>query len=343
MEQELSNELFICGGCNAKIGPGVLGNLLSQFPKQENPNFLVGFDSSDDAAVFRIDAETAMIQTLDFFPAMVADASLFGEIAAANALSDVFAMGGEVLTAMNIVCWPETKSTDTLGKILAGGFRKVQEAGGVLVGGHSIHDPQPKYGLSVLGRVHPDRIYRNDTCLPGNVLLLTKPLGTGIITTAYSAGEMAQDSFDQAVTSMTTLNRYAAEVLKKYTVHSCTDITGFGLLGHLSEMVSDRCSATVYADSLPCLSGAYQGAKEFLITAGGQRNRNHLEDDVDFQIDDYALEEILFDPQTSGGLLVSVPVEEAAALLAEIEALGLPCAIIGEVTEKDAKKITVVH
>ena len=188
MEQELSNELFICGGCNAKIGPGVLGDLLSQFPKQENPNFLVGFDSSDDAAVFRIDAETAMIQTLDFFPAMVADATLFGEIAAANALSDVFAMGGEVLTAMNIVCWPETKSTDTLGKILAGGFNKVQEAGGVLVGGHSIHDPQPKYGLSVLGRVHPDRIYRNDTCIPGDVLLLTKPLGTGIITTAYSAG-----------------------------------------------------------------------------------------------------------------------------------------------------------
>ena len=177
MEQELSNELFICGGCNAKIGPGVLGDLLSQFPKQENPNFLVGFDSSDDAAVFRIDAETAMIQTLDFFPAMVADASLFGEIAAANALSDVFAMGGEVLTAMNIVCWPETKSTDTLGKILAGGFKKVQEAGGVLVGGHSIHDSQPKYGLSVLGRVHPDRIYRNDTCVPGDVLLLTKPLG----------------------------------------------------------------------------------------------------------------------------------------------------------------------
>ncbi len=148
-----------------------------------------------------------MIQTLDFFPAMVADASLFGEIAAANALSDVFAMGGEVLTAMNIVCWPETKSTDTLGKILAGGFKKVQEAGGVLVGGHSIHDPQPKYGLSVLGRVHPDRIYRNDTCIPGDVLLLTKPLGTGIITTAYSAGEMAQQAFDQAIVSMTTLNR----------------------------------------------------------------------------------------------------------------------------------------
>lgn len=244
-------------------------------------------------------------------------------------------MGGEVLTAMNIVCWPETKVIRQ--EILAGGFRKVQEAGGVLVGGHSIPRSPAKYGLSVLGRVHPDRIYRNDTCLPGDVLLLTKPLGTGIITTAYSAGEMAGDSFNQAVVSMTTLNRYAAEVLKS-TRHSCTDITGFGLLGHLSEMVSDRCSTTVYADSVPCLSGAYQGAKEFLITAGGQRNRNHLEDDVDFQVDDYALEEIAADPQTSGGLLVSVPVEEAAALLAEIEALGLPCAIIGEVTERTPRR-----
>jgi len=341
MEKELMEELFICGGCNAKIGPGVLGELLGQLPKQEHPDFLVGFDSSDDAAVFRINDDTAMIQTLDFFPTMVADATLFGEIAATNALSDVFAMGGEVLTAMNIVCWPETKSPAILAKILAGGARKVTEAGGVLVGGHSIHDPQPKYGLSVLGKVHPDRVYRNNTCEEGDILLLTKPLGTGIITTAYSAGEMDQDSFDFAAKSMTTLNRYAAEILRGYEVHSCTDVTGFGILGHLSEMLSDKFSATLYADSIPCLPGAYAGAKEFLTTAGGQRNRNHLAQDVAFRMDDYALEEILFDPQTSGGLLVSVPAEAAATLLAKIEALGLPCGIIGEVTAKTDIKITV--
>lgn len=342
MQQELSDELFICGGCNAKMGPGALSQLLEQLPKQEDADFLVGFDSADDAAVYRLDEETALIQTLDFFPTMVSDPFLFGEIAATNALSDVFAMGGQVLTAMNIVCWPETKPTEMLAKILAGGAKKVQEAGGLLVGGHSIHDSLPKYGLSVTGKVHPDHIYRNDTCQEGDILILTKPLGTGIVTTAYSAGEMSKDQFDLAAQSMTTLNCYAAERLANYTVHSCTDVTGFGLLGHLAEMLSDRFAATLYADSIPYIPGAYTGAQAFLTTAGGQRNRNHLADDVDFQIDDFALEEILFDPQTSGGLLVSLPLNEAAALSKELETLGLPCGIIGEVTARSEKKITVV-
>lgn len=342
MQENISDELFICGGCNAKMGPGVLSSLLAQLPRQQDERFLVGYDTSDDAAVYQLDEETALIQTLDFFPTMVADPYLFGEIAATNALSDVFAMGGEVLSAMNIVCWPETKSPDILAKILAGGAKKVQEAGGLLVGGHSIHDSLPKYGLSVTGRVHPQRIYRNDTCQEGDVLLLTKPLGTGIVTTAYSVGEMSTDQFQLAAESMTTLNLAASRLLRNYTVHACTDVTGFGLLGHLSEMVSDRYAATLYADSIPYIPGAYKGAQEFLVTAGGQRNRNYLAGDVDFQINDFAMEEILYDPQTSGGLLVSLPAEQALQLLNEVEQLGLPCGIIGEVTAKAAKKITIV-
>lgn len=342
MQQELSDELFICGGCNAKMGPGALDELLKQLPDQEDKNFLVGFDSSDDAAVYKIDDTTALIQTLDFFPTMVSDPFLFGEIAAANALSDVFAMGGQVLTAMNIVCWPETKPHSMLAKILAGGAEKIKEAGGLLVGGHSIHDSLPKYGLSVTGRVHPDKIYRNDTCQEGDVLILTKPLGTGIVTTAYSVGEMSQDQFDLAAQSMKTLNRYAADKMASYTIHSCTDVTGFGLLGHLSEMLSDRFSATLYGDSIPYIPGAYTGAQEFLTTAGGQRNRNYFSKEVDFQRDEFALEEILFDPQTSGGLLVSLPLTEASSLLEELETLGLPCGIIGEVTKKQEKKLTVI-
>lgn len=342
MQEDTIGELFICGGCNAKIGPGVLSSLLAQLPKQQDERFLVGFDTSDDAAVYQLDEETALIQTLDFFPTMVADPYLFGEIAATNALSDVFAMGGEVLSAMNIVCWPENKSPDILARILAGGAKKVQEAGGLLVGGHSIHDSLPKYGLSVTGRIHPGKIYRNDTCQEGDILLLTKPLGTGIITTAYSGGEMAADQFELAAESMSTLNLAASRLLRNYNIHACTDVTGFGLLGHLSEMVSDRYSATIYADSIPYIPGAYAGAQEFLVTAGGQRNRNYLAADVDFQIDDFAMEEILYDPQTSGGLLVSLPAEEATALLKEVERLGLPCGIIGEITEKTIKKITII-
>lgn len=342
MQENMNDKLLICGGCNAKIGPGLLGDLLKQLPPQKDDRFLVGFDTSDDAAVYKIDEHTALIQTLDFFPTMVADPYLFGEIAATNALSDVFAMGGEVLTAMNIVCWPETKSTEILAKVLAGGARKVSEAGGLLVGGHSIHDSLPKYGLSVTGHVHPEKVYRNDTCQVGDILLLTKPLGTGIVTTAYSVGEMAEDQFDLAAKSMTTLNMEASRLLRKYNIHSCTDVTGFGLLGHLSEMVGDNYSAVLYADSIPYIPGAYQGALEFLITAGGQRNRNYLTDKVEFQIQDFAMEEILFDPQTSGGLLVSLPAEEAASLLADVEKLGLPCAIIGEVTGKLKKSITVL-
>ena len=341
MSEELTDGLFICGGCNAKIGPGELSKILGTLPKQKDENLLVGFDSSDDAAVYQISEEMAMIQTLDFFPTMVSDPYLFGQIAATNAMSDVFAMGGEVLTAMNIVCWPEEKSYSLLADILKGGQEKVQEAGGLLVGGHSIHDSLPKYGLSVSGRVHPDRIYRNDSCKPGDRLVLTKSLGTGIITTAYSAGEMNEEDFQEAVVSMTTLNMYASRIFREFSIHGCTDVTGFGLLGHLNEMLGDTCSAILETSSIPYFKGAYKGAEEFLITAGGQRNRNALQEHVHFEQVDFAMEEVLYDPQTSGGLLASVPEAEDEALLVRLKEEGMRAGIIGIVTEKTDIKMTV--
>lgn len=341
MENDWTNGLFICGGCNAKIGPGELGNILDSLPEQKDDRLLVGFDSADDAAVYRLSDDMALIQTLDFFPTMVSDPYLFGQIAATNAMSDVFAMGGDVMTAMNIVCWPEEKPYEMLKEILLGGQEKVREAGGVLVGGHSIHDSLPKYGLAVSGSVHPEKIYRNDTCREGDSLILTKPLGTGIITTAYSAGEMEEAAFQKAVASMTALNVYASRILRSFTVHACTDVTGFGLLGHLNEMLGDQHSAILETSAIPYLEGAYKGAKEFLTTAGGQRNRNALKDQVRFECDDYALEEVLFDPQTSGGLLVSVPQEEAHTLLLTLQSEGIQAGIIGMITDKAEQKMTI--
>ena len=342
MNDALTDGLFICGGCNAKIGPGELAAILNTLPQQTNNQLLVGFDSADDAAVYKLTDEIAMIQTLDFFPTMVSDPTLFGQIAATNAMSDVFAMGGEVLTAMNIVCWPEDKNPALLGDILKGGQEKVQEAGGVLVGGHSIHDSLPKYGLSVSGQVHPEAIYRNNTSQVGDRLILTKPLGTGIITTAYSAGEMSEPDFQEAVVSMTTLNMYAARIFREFTIHACTDVTGFGLLGHLNEMIGQEFSAYVETSAIPYFKGAYKGAQEFLITAGGQRNRNALEGSVVFEHVDFAMEELLYDPQTSGGLLASVPATQAEALLLRLQEAGIPAGLIGVITEKESVNITVM-
>lgn len=336
-----TEQLFICGGCNAKIGPGELGQLLNNLPKTSSDRLLVGFDTADDAAVLKINDETAIIQTLDFFPTMVADPYLFGKIAAANALSDVYAMGGEVISAMNIVCFPEEKNLNILGEILKGGAEKVKEAGGVLVGGHSIHDSTPKYGLSVTGLVHPDRILKNNSCQEGDTLILTKPIGVGIISTAYSVGEVTQDAFEEAVDAMTTLNKYAADIIKNYPVNACTDVTGFGLIGHLSEMLNHQYSATLTFSSIPYISAAYDCAREFLITAGGQRNRNQFEQYVNNQTCDFAVEELLYDPQTSGGLLISVPTEVAQNLLKDLINANVQASVVGIVTSNHPMSITI--
>lgn len=339
----MSDEIVFCkgGGCTAKLGAGALSSVLSKLPKNIDPNLIVGFDSSDDGAVYKLTDDLAIVQTLDFFPPMVDDPYIFGQIAAANALSDIYAMGGEVKTALNIVCFPEKMDLNILGKILQGGNEKVLEAGGTLAGGHSIADADVKYGLSVMGTVHPDKIYKNDSPESGDVLILTKPLGVGIVCTAERVGECSQDSMDMAVKSMTTLNKYAMEVFKKYNVHACTDVTGFGLLGHLKEMLGEEFAAEVYTSQLPVIEEALEYADEFYITAAAQKNRNYCEGRVLFKDVSFAYEEVLFDPQTSGGLLVSLPENEAEVAIKEIAKLGLPCGIIGRVIKSKDNKIIV--
>lgn len=330
------------GGWTSKIGPGVLSKVLTHIPKAYNKNLLIGFDSADDAAVYKVSEDMALIQTLDFFTPIVEDPYTYGKIAAANALSDVYAMGGEVLTALNIVCFPEKLDPNILGEILRGGAEKVMESGGILSGGHSINDENPKYGLSITGVVHPNKIIANNTCKIGDKLILTKPLGIGIVTTAHNVGEANDRSYKEAIKLMETLNKYSAEKMKKYKVNGCTDVTGFGFLGHLSEMLNDEISIIIDSKKVPYIAEAYEYAKEFLITSSGQKNRKHLGERVILENISFPMEEILFDPQTSGGLLISVANEDADNLLTDLEELDIKSSLVGEVTKKDAYRIKVI-
>ena len=330
------------GGCTAKLGPGMLNRVLECLPKGEkDENLLIGYDSHDDAAVYKVNDEQAIVQTLDFFPPMVDDPYIFGQIAATNALSDIYAMGGRVLTALNIVCFPEKMDLNILGQIMMGGAEKVQEAGGSLAGGHSIVDESVKYGLSVTGIIHPDKILANNGCREGDVLILTKKLGVGLICTANRVQEASAQDMEEAIASMTTLNKYAAEILHSHTVHACTDVTGFGFLGHLHEMLDGRWSAVIESGEIPFMEGAYHAAEEFYLTAAAQRNRNHVQEFVSFEKIPFAMEEILFDPQTSGGLLAAVDAGEAEQIVKELQAIGLPAKIVGRVTETATKEIIV--
>ena len=332
------------GGCTAKLGAGVLSRILEKLPRGEkDPNLLVGYDSSDDAAVYRITEDVALVQTVDFFPPMVDDPYTFGQIAAANALSDVYAMGGEVKTALNLVCFPESMDLNILGEILRGGAEKVAEAGGILAGGHSIADSGVKYGLSVTGLVDPQKLYANDAGRPGDKLILTKALGVGLICTANRVGEAAAEDMARAIASMTTLNKTAAEISRRYTIHAATDVTGFSFLGHLHEMMARRLSCVIDAHAVPVLPGAEKAANDFLYTAAGQRNRNHTGPYVTFENVPFAMEEVLFDPQTSGGLLLAAAPEDAAALEAELQDAGLPAKIVGKIVPKTEHEITVKY
>lgn len=340
----MENEKLFCksGGCTAKLGAGILSRVLEQLPRgPENPNLLVGYDSKDDAAIYKISEDTAFVQTLDFFPPMVDDPYIFGKIAATNALSDIYAMGGEVKTALNIVCFPEKMDLNILGEIMRGGAEKVIEAGGTLAGGHSIADTDVKYGLSVTGIVHPDKIYTNNGARPGDALILTKRLGVGIICTANRVGEASAEAMEAVIESMTTLNKYAAECCKTFEIHACTDVTGFSFLGHLHEMIDGQNSCHIYADQIPIFEEALRHADEFLLTAAGQRNRNFTGPYVRFENIPFAMEEILFDPQTSGGLLIALAKEDAPALLEQLQETGAPARIVGEVTEKADIEILV--
>lgn len=334
------------GGCTAKLGAGVLSHILEKLPRGEkDPDLLVGYDSRDDAAVYRITDDIALVQTVDFFPPMVDDPYTFGQIAAANALSDVYAMGGEVKTALNLVCFPESMDLNILGEILRGGAEKVAEAGGILAGGHSIADSGVKYGLSVTGLVDPHHLYANDAGQAGDRLILTKALGVGLICTANRVGEAAPEHLAGAIRSMTTLNKTAAQISRRYEVHAATDVTGFSFLGHLHEMMGGRLACRIDARAIPVLPGAEKAADDFLYTAAGQRNRNHTGPFVQFVNVPFAMEEVLFDPQTSGGLLLSVDPADAAALEQELQAAGLPARIVGEVLDKNdaEKEITVIY
>ena len=330
------------GGCTAKLGAGVLSRVLEKLPKgPADENLLIGYDSKDDAAVYKISDDTAIVQTLDFFPPMIDYPYLFGQIAATNAMSDVFAMGGQVKTALNIVCFPEEMDLNILGAIMQGGSEKVIEAGGTLAGGHSIADDGVKYGLSVTGVVNPEKIYANNTGKPGDVLVLTKKLGVGIICTAARIGEASESALNEAVASMTTLNKTAAEIAGKYNVHACTDVTGFSFLGHLHEMMDGRLSCEVYADSVPVMEDALKYADEFYLTAAAQKNRNHAGPFVKFEDIPFAMEEVLFDPQTSGGLLIAVDPADAESMVDEMQQAGLPAAAVGVIKEKTDIEIQV--
>ena len=338
---EKKMNMIVCGGWNSKIGPGALSDILKDLPKKYDENLIVGYESSDDAAVYKISDDKAIIQTLDFFTTMINDPYLYGQIAATNALSDVWAMGGDVISALNIVAFPENMDLEILHQILKGGAEKVHEAGGVLAGGHSIHDATPKYGLSVTGIVHPDKILQNNNCKVGDLLIVTKPLGVSIINTAHMVKECSEEAFAQSVKQMTTLNKYAADMMKGFNVNSCTDITGFGFLGHLVEMLDGKYSAEINIKDIPYIEEAYKCANEFVITAGGQLNRTYVEPNVDYQVKDFALEEIMYDPQTSGGLLISIPEEEAQQLLEKLNTLEIKSAIVGRVIEKQEKAVIV--
>lgn len=343
MEKRLT-QLTKSSGWAAKIGPDILAQVLCQLPKTYDDNLLVGLDTSDDAAVYKINDDLALIQTLDFFTPVVDDPYTFGQIAATNSLSDVYAMGGEPRLAMNIVCFPSCLNPNVLAEILKGGYDKVKEAGAITVGGHTVEDDEPKYGLSVAGFVHPDKVLSNSNAKPGDVLVLTKPLGLGIINAAIK-GELAdKDTYDEAVMVMTTLNKYAKEALDRTGgTNSLTDITGFGLLGHALEMAMGS-SVTIMIDhkNIPIVSNALEYANMGLIPAGAYANRAHIGDDVYINENvSQAIEDILFDPQTSGGLLISIPEEKVELLLEELKDTPTKFAVVGKVYEKGEHYIIV--
>lgn len=337
MENEVKlTKLASCAGCGAKVGAGTLCNLLTGFQTHYDPNLLVGYDKSDDASVYRVSDELAIVQTTDFFPPIVDDPFMYGQIAATNALSDVYAMGGEPKLALNIMCIPEKMDKETVQEILRGGYAKAYEAGAIITGGHTIHGAEPIYGLAVTGFVKPENVWTNSGAQHGDVLLLTKPLGVGILTTAAKAGLVEQELLDKLYEQMSTLNKYAHDVLVKYSVHACTDVTGFALLGHSLEMAQGS-GVTVHlkAQAVPYHEEAYEMADMGFIPAGAYRNRDFAEAGVRVVGEvARALQDIFYDPQTSGGLLCAVPAAEAEACLAELRTVAPSTRIIGYVTEQ---------
>lgn len=340
MEDVKLTKLSKCAGCGAKVGAGVLAKLLKDIPTLTDENLLVGFEKSDDAAVYRISDEQALVQTIDFFPPIADDPYLFGQIAAANALSDVYAMGGEPKLALNVMCVPESMPKEAVHSILRGGYEKCAEAGTIICGGHSIFDDEPKYGLSVTGFVQPDRLWRNAGAKPGDVLFLTKPLGVGVLTTAQKAGLLDETATARLLDEMRTLNRGARDVFAQFRVHACTDVTGFSLLGHLYEMCAGSgVSAEVDTAGIVFLPDARSYAEIGLLPEGMYRNRTFAEAAVDCGDVPLAVCDLLFDPQTSGGLLCAVDPADADAVWAALQGKVPAAQRVGTVIEAREKAI----
>ena len=327
-------KLAKCAGCGAKVGAGVLAQLLEGIQVHNDPNLIVGFDKSDDASVYKVSDDLALVQTLDFFPPIADDPYLFGQIAATNSLSDIYAMGGEPKLCLNIMAVPEDMPKDAVHDLLRGGYEKVYEAGALITGGHSILDDVPKYGLSVTGFVHPDKVLTNSGAKPGDVLFLTKPIGIGVLTTAAMADMASEEGVQFAQKMMTTLNRSARDTMVKYNIHACTDVTGFGLLGHLVEMAQgSEVEMELNVDQIDLIPEALELARMGIIPAGMYRNRTYAEKHVDKGEVELAKEDLLYDPQTSGGLLISVDPADADALYADLKASVPSAQRIGTVRE----------
>lgn len=325
-------KLANCAGCGAKVGAGVLAQLLEDIKVHHDPNLLVGFDKSDDASVYKVSEDLALVQTVDFFPPIADDPYTFGAIAATNALSDVYAMGGEPKLALNIMAVPKDLPKEAVHDILRGGYDKVYEAGALITGGHSILDDEPKYGLAVTGFVHPDKLISNSGAKPGDILFLTKPLGIGIITTAAKVDMISQETYSYAIKLMTTLNKSARDVMVKYKVHSATDITGFGLLGHSLEMAQGSdVELHIKVDNIDLIKEALDLATIGILPEGMYRNRTFAEAWVDSGSVILAKQDMLYDPQTSGGLLIAVHPDDADVFYEELKQVVPSAQRIGEV------------
>jgi selenide,water dikinase len=318
---------------------------LADLPEISDPNLIVGIAGAEDAGVYKLTDDLAVIQTLDFFTPIVDDPYTFGQVAAANSLSDVYAMGGVPITAMNIVCFPvKTMDMAVLKEILKGGLDKLMEAEVTLVGGHSVEDQELKYGLSVTGTIHPGKVLRNTGARVGDKLILTKALGTGIINTALKGDMASKEAVAKSIECMTTLNKTAAETMPDHDVSACTDVTGFGLLGHACEMVEGTdVGLKIYAESLPYIPEAAEYARMGLLPGGLHRNRDFREHMVEIgqSVPEY-LADMMYDPQTSGGLLIAVSQSDAERLLKKLNDSGVADAkIIGEVVAEPKGKIVV--
>lgn len=345
MEKIKLTTLTTKGGCGCKIGPTELHDVLFDLPAQKkDPNLLVGLDTGDDAGVYKLTDDLAIVQTLDFFTPIVDDPYDFGQVAAANALSDVYAMGGKPVTALNIVAFPIFDlDKSILTEILRGASDKVQEADCNLVGGHSIDDKEPKFGLSVTGTIHPEQILTNAGAKKGDKLILTKPIGVGISTTAIKRGLLSDEEIKRVTNVMATLNKTAAETASDFDVHACTDVTGFGLLGHLTEMATESHQAiTLNKNDVPVLPRVRELADQGVIPGGSKNNLKHVKDVVQFDENyDHIDQLILADAVTSGGLLMAIGAEDSQKLLDALQNKGVEAFVIGQVTEGNPGHITV--